>query len=372
MKKKVLLLFTILLFLAGCWDERLLKDANLIMMATLDESTDGKIETTVSVPKAKAGQAEAQDIIAHIESAVGNTVRNSRNNLDKKMSQNLDSSKNEVLLLGEELVKEEIYSILDVFYRDSRSALNTKVAITEGSAKDFINLKIEGQPLISRYFLELIKSAESNTLVPESNLQLLCSLIFDKGQDFALPYLRLSEDEKSAEVVGLIMFHEEQQRGMLTSEEGMMFLLLSDQKGDIDQITENVGSGSGSNRKDYVTIDIKKATRKLDIQTEGEKGIQVNLTLDLEVNVIEYPEDKLHEKSTIENLNQKLSEILTKRAEETVSKMQESNSDLLGIGRRLIAYHPKEWEKIDWKIEYPKIEMKTKVNVKVESHGIIN
>lgn len=370
--KKVLLLFTMLLFLAGCWDERLLKDANLINMETLDETTDGKIETTVSVPKAKAGQAETQDIITNIESAIGDTIRNSRNNLDKKMAQNLDSSKNEVLLLGEELVKEEIYSVLDVFYRDPRSSLNAKVAITEGSAKDFINLKIEGQPLISRYFLQLIKSAESNTLVPELNLQLLCSLIFDEGQDFALPYLRLSEDEKSAEIVGLIMFHEEEQRGMLTSEEGMMFLLLSDQKVDLTQFTENVGSGSGSDRKDYVTVDIKKETRKLDIQTDGGKGIQVNITLDLEVNVVEYPEDKLNEKSTIEHLNQKLSEILTNRAEETVSKMQESNSDLLGIGRRLIAYHPKVWEKTDWKTEYPKIEIKPKVNVSVETHGIIN
>ena len=34
--KKILLLFTILFFLTGCWDERLLKDSNLIIMATFD------------------------------------------------------------------------------------------------------------------------------------------------------------------------------------------------------------------------------------------------------------------------------------------------------------------------------------------------
>lgn len=370
--KKSLLLCTILLLLAGCWDQRLLKDANLINIIGMDETTDGKIESTVSVPKAKAGQAEAQDIISQVESATGDTVRDSRSNLNKKMAENLDSSKNEVLLLGEELVKDEIYSVLDIFYRDPSSALNAKVAVTEGKTKDYIHLEIEGHPLISRYFSELIKSAETSTITPTLNLQSLCSLIFDQGQDFALPYLRITDNEKSAEVVGLVMFHEEQLSGLLTIEEGMMFLLLADQKGARAQITEKVGSGSDSDRKNYVTVIIKKATRKLDIQSEGGQGIQVNLQLDLHVNVVEYPKDQLHKKSTIKHLNQKLSELLTERAEETVSKMQDANSDLFGIGRILIARHPEVWKKTDWKTEYPKIQIKSKVNVTVETHGIIN
>lgn len=370
--KKPLLLCTIFLFLAGCWDQRMLGDANLINIIGMDTTTDGKIESTVSVPKVSGGQAETQVMIAHIESATGETVRNSRNNLDKKMPENLDASKNEVLLLGEELVKAEIYPLLDIFYRDPSSALNTKVAITEGKTKDFIHLEIEGQPLISRYFLELIKSAETNTITPVINLQSLCSLIFDAGQDFALPYLRISDDEKSAEMIGLAMFHEEQLSGLLTSEEGMMFLLLADQKGKKVQITEKVESGSDSDRKNYITVIIKKTTRKLDIQAKGSQGIQVNLQIDLHANVTEYPKDQLNKKSTITHLNQKLSELLTKRAEETVSKMQEANSDLFGIGRRLMAHHPEIWEKTDWKTEYPKIQIKSKVNVTVETHGIIN
>jgi Ger(x)C family germination protein len=368
--KKSLLLCVISLLLAGCWDQRLLKDANVVSIIGMDETTEGEIELTVAVPKGSGG--ENQDLIAHIESATGETVRNSRNNLNKKMGKDSDASKNEFLLLGEELVKDEIFSVLDTFYRDPSSALNTKVAITEGKAKDFIHLEIEGEPLINSYFLELIKSAETDTTVPALNLQSLCSLIFDIGQDFALPYLRIADDKKSAEIIGLVMFHEEQLSGMLTSEEGMMFLLLADQKENKVQMTEKVGSGSNSDRKNYVTISIKKATRKLDIQSKGGQGIQVNLQLELHANVIEYPKDQVNKKSTITHLNQKLSELLTKRAEETVSKMQEANSDLLGIGRILMARHPEVWKKTDWKTEYPKIQIKSKVNVTVDTHGIIN
>jgi spore germination protein KC len=55
-----------------------------------------------------------------------------------------------------------------------------------------------------------------------------------------------------------------------------------------------------------------------------------------------------------------------------IKQLQAANSDVVGIDRELIAYHPEAWKKLDWRKEYPNIPMKAKVTVEVTANGIIN
>ena len=98
----------------------------------------------------------------------------------------------------------------------------------------------------------------------------------------------------------------------------------------------------------------------------------VTIDMKLKVTVIEYPHDKLQSTKEIVKLNKMMSEKLTKQSKEVIKEIQKANSDLLGIGRHLIAYHPKHWNKKEWKKLYPTIEITPKVNVEIIQHGIVN
>lgn len=52
--------------------------------------------------------------------------------------------------------------------------------------------------------------------------------------------------------------------------------------------------------------------------------------------------------------------------------MQEANSDVFCIGRRVNSYYYNEWKAMEWKKIYPKIPIETKVTVKIVSQGLTN
>src|SRR5699024_9383793 len=109
--------------------------------------------------------------------------------------------------------------------------------------------------------------------------------------------------------------------------------------------------------KNYVDFSMRNMKRKIKIDTDNNK-IKANIDMHLQIEIDEYAEDHLYSKKKAKKLKEQINEQLTILAEETIKEMQEANSDPLGIGERIKAYHPKTWQAIDWEKAYPKIEMK--------------
>lgn len=177
------------IFLSGCWDQNLLKDARLYLAASFDMDNEGKIIDVVSSPiikKADQGGSSAETY--QLITGIGITPRAARKEIDKRSSKTFNASKLRVLIVGDELAKKDIYPILDLFYRDAKSSLSAKVFIAEGMGKDILQLNIKEQE-ISEYLFELIESQEVSALIPEENLQSICAEMFDPGEDFILPYI---------------------------------------------------------------------------------------------------------------------------------------------------------------------------------------
>ncbi len=89
------------------------------------------------------------------------------------------------------------------------------------------------------------------------------------------------------------------------------------------------------------------------VNVSSGKKISANLTMDLKVTAIEYPKDDLGNPQTIKQLNGKLSKILSRKMDQIIVEIQKANSDILGIGSEVKAYHNEAWKHIDWNKEYP-------------------
>ncbi|MDF2681141.1 MAG: hypothetical protein K0R47_2331, partial [Brevibacillus sp.] len=115
-----------LVFLSGCWDERILKDRNLIICIGRDLVEEGKIQTSYALltPAIKqagsssssqqSGSGIAGGKQKNVISAVGDSINETALMMDRKTSETVDDSKNQVVLIGEELARKDLYTTLDI------------------------------------------------------------------------------------------------------------------------------------------------------------------------------------------------------------------------------------------------------------------
>lgn len=368
--KRFLISCLILALVPGCWDRDYLKDARLIDMAAFDLAPNGKLLITVDLREMLTGGLEQAKPVNEIYSAVGNTPRETREILDDKIPGVLQAYKMRVLLIGEKLAKQNIYPLLDVFYRDpKKTPLNARIAVAEGKAGDLLGINI-GQTTIGEYVDELIAGAELKSNVSKENIQTICPVMLDPGQDPLLPYLKLNG--KEVNLGGLAMFHGLQFSGVLNSNESTLYLVMAGKMGEVTRFTKKVNPGSEKEPTHYITFEVLESKRDWKVQVDRTGEVHVSLDVNLKVNVDEYPRNRLTKSREITRLNRTLSKIMTGEAEKVIRKMQKARCDGFGVGRKLISYHPEVWKQKDWSRDYPKVRFHPKLTVEIIRYGVID
>ncbi|MFS0838349.1 Ger(x)C family spore germination protein [Paenibacillus sp. 1P03SA] len=359
-----------LLLLSGCWDQQLLKNSRIIHIGGFDKGEDGKLISTVAFPdvsSVEGGRNETNEI----HTVTSNTTQHARAALDREISGDYSPSKLLVLLLGEEWARgQDIMPYMDVYYRDPKSPLNARLAVVKGRAEDLINLKMVGTKLIGRFLDHLLENMEDSTNAPRVNFQSIGPV--KPGQDFALPYVSLHN--KIPVVQGTALFHHNRMTASLSPEESVLYLLLGGHRGETARLTLPVDIDQERERQvraeRFITVDLHKASRKMDVQPTENGGVTVKIRLKINAAVIEYPMDQLNKKETIQKLNTALTKLLTDRAKAITRKIQEANHDGFGVALRLMAFHPEAWKKMDWEEDYKEVRFEPDVRVKIERKGI--
>lgn len=361
--RPVLLGILSLSLLTGCWDQTLLKNVRLILGVGLDKAEGENVLLTVVLPDVSDKKRNAPEII----SVTGETAREARGNLGKKLTMIPDGAKNRFIMIGEQLAKGDIYAVLDVFYRDPKSALNAKIGVVDGRAESLLQTGYMKKPNFILNLDKQILSAESFTIVPEENIQSICTILFDPGQDVILPYLAIGEGTPI--IKGVALFNSKSLTGTLDTKESKLCLLMADRMGKRASLTLPIPNKSkkiGSK----MTFRVFQTKRKLDIDVNNGK-VEVTIDLLIKAEAEEFSPDHLDETGQVSKMNEFFSKELTKEAQKVVQKLQKANCDVFGIGRRIIAFHPDYWKTIDWNSTYPLITIQPNVKVEIARPGII-
>ncbi|MFC7320097.1 Ger(x)C family spore germination protein [Halobacillus campisalis] len=371
MKRFIICILCTLVILTGCWDQNQFKNIKLTLTIGYDKAEEGKIYETVSIPTVKGSEGVVEETV-QVLSSDARTPLDARDKIDQMISQSFNPSKVEVVLIGEELAKSDIYPLLDNFYRNPSSNLNAQLAIVEGTAKEAINFRSTGDTKISEYIGGLLKAATSSTHAHGHNMQMLWGEMIEEGEDFALPLLKVDEESNVIKFDGLGLMHEDYYTGIkIPPEQSTLLLLMQGNKGNVARMTRKVRDDQPTPILEYITFQVMDFDRKLKIRPEGDE-VNVDMTLNLNVTVTEYPHDHLVDEKIIEKLNKDLSNVLTEEASEVFNITKEGNSDVFSIGRMLKAYHPEVWKEMDWAEDYKDVTFNPKVNVTIQNHGIIN
>lgn len=372
LKKPLLLLITCccMMLLTSCWDQRLLKDVKLVMATGFDTTEDGKVLGTIVIPvfTSNAGQAKVAE--SQVISGEGDTTKDIEKHINLKMSGQFNTSKMIALLFGEDYAKQGLQPGLDMFYRDPRGSLVDNAAVVKGRAIDLLNIKLNESGSMGTYLDALFENAQTNSVIPQLTKPMY-SDFFDPATDIILPYIEALEHE--AKFIGLALFNDTKYTGKhLNIDEAVLFMLLDNELSDKMEIKLKLYEDKFPESENYAFINVINMERKLKVLGEDVDHISAHIQLNLKVEIKEYPKNSLDSPQKLEELEKEIAEKLTEETNKVIKKLQEAKSDSLSIGRRLIAFYPATWKKIDWRETYPDIEFDAKVNAKIIKHGIFN
>lgn len=375
----LLWLIVVMLLVSGCSYHSDLKNLQLIYATSLDTNEKNEIVTTVTIQS--PGGKERTVPIHEVLTATGPTLQESLyKKIGLQIAGPIGTSKNQVMLICDKLAKSDILNLLDATFRNSNDPMLAKVAIVHGEAADLIRLDRIGSATSGEYLRKIIKSAQYETVIPFVTVHSMYPLLHDQGKDGVIPILRRengrdSETDKDKAVIeGVGLLSKSKYTGYsLTPEQSSLFLLMSGKKGEICIMTRKTEETKGkSDLSQYISLNIIKASNSKKVSISSSGHVQVQLQLKLKGIIIEHAKYNRIDKKLIEQLNKRFSEMLTQEAQAICKQLQKAHSDALGIGRDLIAFHPKEWKELDWDQTYPEVDFKVSVSMDIVSHGIIN
>lgn len=371
MKKNKIIIITLFLlslfFLTSCWDERLLKNVRTVYLTGFDLEKEDNFSLTAVVRNLNISQSSRGEmsVVTEMITGEGRDLREMSLNLDQGVAGSFDPAKGKTIILGNDVATSNIYQIFDSIYREPRINLNTKIVVTSGTARELIQRLVDKEVEKSEYFYNLIKSREIVTEIPSETAQSLLTYLLDEGKDFFLPYLGVDADEEIIKVLGSALFHDHSFTGQyLTIEDSTLLLLLKGQKGKQAILTNQLDEG----REGAISYKIKKVSRDMEVKKESK--VHVDFTIKMDIEVIDYPTMAIDTKEKVDLLNKKISNHLTNEANRLFGILTENNSDILGIGRELIAYHPEIWEEIKGDDYYQEINVHPEVEVTIIGQGI--
>ncbi|MDO6656610.1 Ger(x)C family spore germination protein [Anaerobacillus sp. 1_MG-2023] len=368
-----LVLIGVLLLMTSCWDQELLKESKLIYGAGFDYENENEIRSTFAVRNLGIPVSQGGVYSNRVISIAGTSPRAVRIEMDRIISKQVTSSKNQLLLLGEEVATQNIDHMFDILYRDPKSALDARVGVVEGRAEDMFKLDHVGDTLVTEFISNLIKGAENKTETPRMTIEKTFRYSHDQGQDYALPYISFNDEVGAPEIDGLALFHHSNYTGVsIPSFDATLLLLMDNSKSKKANIVENIGEKHEDGfLTETVTINIRNSKSDTTYSFENQKLIKAVVNLEVRGNIEEYPQNNLFTEKQVHDIADELSTRLTKRANDILHTLQEANCDFLGIGRDINAYHHKAWDGKQWDNDYQNIDLQANVKVKIAETGII-
>lgn len=369
-RKHLVICIFFIMFLTGCWDQNLLKDAKLIMGVGYDLTANEKLLETVILPLFSTSERGMQVKDSQIISAVGHTAKETRDKINTRVSKRFDPAQLKIVLLGEKYAKMDIYPALDIFYRDQKSSLTSYIAVVAGSANKILHMKTKEPKTMDRYLMDLIVNAQTATILAKQNKPLI-SDVYNPGEDLVLPLLK--EKQKEIQIQGMAMFNDGHYTGQyLTRQESTLYLLMANQKEERAVLTFKIHQNKQPEMKNYITINVIKSKHHFKINTKDINNLMIKSLLNLKIEVVEDPDKHIYDTQRLNKLTTEVSKQLTQQIRIVFQKTQKANSDILGIGRHVIAYHHEIWKKKDWKKVYPDLKFIPEVNIEIVKHGVFN
>lgn len=367
-KRLRLLLLSVMVFTSGCLGQTRLDQLTLVLTLGLDVRKDGGLEIYTAAPVFQR-EARKKTQILHVHAS---SFREGRDRFNEEANGLVETGKVQNIIFSKKLLmKKGLFDLLDVIYRDPKSALKADLMMTNDSIAQVMNLDVQDKPRFPVYLRELIRSSHTN----EASVHTTVRKAYDQFYEKAItPYLtELELKGNKLKIAGTALLDK---RGYyiatLDPEESIQLLILQRDTQHPIFMTMHV-KDKGFQQKDDASksisysIDYIHYSYKTSAQ-DGQFQFDLHFTYSIVLTEILVKANPIKEKNRLEEA---IASDMKKKMEAVIAKLQKHQIDPTGLGKyaRAQVYH--EWKKVEdnWGKTFAKAKVNVMPEVKIISIG---
>jgi spore germination protein KC len=282
----------------------------------------------------------------------------------------------QAVIIGEELARDSILSVVDFFTRDPKRRLSVYFLVGEGLGKDILKNQPENAELSSMEIVELIELTRAHGFGVDANLRgfiremegISGASVLNKVKSVTVDMNKgeTNQDggQKTSTLDGVAVFYKYKLLGYLSPQETRSINFLKDSVGSWVIVTNFTGGTEGE-----ITSELTKSEISFTPSiTDGLYTMKAKLSLS--GKIVEYIGEKPLSTIDIKKIEDKFASDIKKDIEETFLKVQkEYQVDIFNIGKTfskkypfVLDFDPEQWNKIFAENMQLDLEVEFKIN----------
>ncbi|WP_419890273.1 Ger(x)C family spore germination protein [Paenibacillus xylanexedens] len=379
--RAVLMLLLCTLFIAGCWDRKEINDIAFVIGIAIDkEGENYRSSLQIALPgqsgssgSTGGGGGTSGDKSWFMLSNTAKTLRGTSLEGQKALSRKIYYAHRRTMLIGEDLARDGVASMLDLFTRYPLNRFSALPVVTKGEAYAVMDTDAP----IEKFPSEMVRELCFLNMRNPRSLKTFIDAILSDGVDPFLPVASKVDNvpknwkdaKTNIKLDGLAIFKKDKLVGMIDKAPADALILAMGEanapevmvkaprgEGNIFiKLNENNSSLHPSVKNDKVTVTVQLYAKGVVVDNESNYG-------------------DLREKEIL-----KLNDAIHKKIKEDIVEgvrliQRKYHADILGIGRSIHQHLPKEWDKMKdrWDDIYPDVEVNVIPHVIIENVGVVN
>lgn len=382
----------VLILLGGCWSRVELENRGIVIAMAVDKSGQGELlEVTVQFVKPGeiksggggeegGGGGSSQAVV--IYSATGQNMFEALNNISRKSRYKPYLGEMAVLLLGEEMARDNIGSIMDWVIRNREPRLRAMPLVVRGKpAKEVLitniptgqtwglelgqmitngNLQAKTVDIDILHYMQAVESITTNPVL--AGIDLVGTGQEDDPQETQAapvqkPVLSATAVFKDYKLVSWL--DEMQTRGLLWVQ------------GEVKGGAMTIPSSRHHNK--YFAVEIARVRSEIKPRLEGDQiTMEVKIKVNSLLNEITPGPIYVNDPAVIAGLEEEQQEAITREILMTLEQAQELGTDVFGFGEALRRSNPREWPRYEkrWDELFPTLELALDVRATIRRIGM--
>lgn len=364
MKKFVLIVITlfILLISSGCYNYKEINNMAIVSSIGIDkDNKNDKYIVSAQIMNSKESE-DSEDSQITVYTKEGDTVHEALRNITLKSPRKLYGNHLSKIVLSEEVAKEGIDNILDIFNRITEVRNEFIITIVkEDKASDVLKVLTTTESIPAEYVKLSLKIAdETSGLTYATKLDEFISLYLKKGIDPVVPVLKIDKKEKKGTTINnitttnpiskiviedLAVTNKGKLETYLKNEEVIGYNFLR------NQIQKMIIPVKCDDENNYASISILKNKTKSNATKKDNKYI-INFNINSEAIITEYNCRKdLTDEKVIKELEKDTEKKIKRYIKKSLNKQKETKGKFLGLERIIYLDYPK-YKNEDYSVKY--------------------
>lgn len=364
MKKFVLIIMTlfILLISSGCYNYKEINDMAIVSSIGIDkDNKNDKYIVSAQIMNSKESE-DSEDSQITVYTKEGDTVHEALRNITLKSPRKLYGNHLSKIVLSEEVAKEGIDNILDIFNRITEVRNEFIITIVkEDKASDVLKVLTTTESIPAEYVKLSLKIADKTSgLTYATKLDEFISLYLKKGIDPVVPVLKIDKKEKKGTTINnitttnpiskiviedLAVTNKGKLETYLKNEEVIGYNFLR------NQIQKMIIPVKCDDENNYASILILKNKTKSNAAKKDNKYI-INFNINSEAIITEYNCKKdLTDEKVIKELEKDTEKKIKRYIKKSLNKQKETKGKFLGLERIIYLDYPK-YKNEDYSVKY--------------------